>query len=114
VFTTADGDPIRPNAIRRRLHRILTAAGVARVTVYALRHTHATLLLAEGVHPKIVSERLRHSRIGVTLDTYSHVIPTMRSATTAGVDQLFGTHTLEETLEDADSKVLEPEQEFAF
>jgi integrase len=44
-----------------------------------LHHTHATLLLAEGVHPKIVQERLGHSQISLTLDTYSHVIPSLQS-----------------------------------
>ena len=41
-----------------------------------LRHTHATLLLGANVHPKVVSERLGHATVGITLDTYSHVLPT--------------------------------------
>jgi integrase len=114
VFTASDGRPIHPNEIRRQLQRMLNAAGVTRVTVHALRHTHATLLLEDGVHPKLVQERLRHSRIGVTMDTYSHVIPTLRSATTARVDRLFGTGTLDDSLDSADTEAQESEREFAF
>jgi integrase len=49
-----------------------------RFRFHDLRHTHATQLLRQGVHPKIVSERLGHSNIGITLDTYSHVLPGMQ------------------------------------
>jgi integrase len=51
-----------------------------------LRHTHATQLLRQGVHPKIVSERLGHSNIGITLDTYSHVLPGMQEDAIAAFD----------------------------
>jgi integrase len=82
--------------------------------MHGLRHSHATLLLEDGAHPKFVQERLRHSRISVTMDTYSHVIPTMRSATTAKVDHLYGTRALEEMLEEGGTETQEAEQEFAF
>ncbi len=49
------------------------------IRLYDLRHTHATLLLIAGVHPKIVSERLGHASITLTLDTYSHVLPGMQA-----------------------------------
>ncbi len=48
-----------------------------RIRFHDLRHTHATLALAAGVHPKIVSERLGHASIAITMDTYSHAIPTL-------------------------------------
>jgi integrase len=51
-----------------------------------LRHTHASHLLAEGVHPKIVMERLGHSSIGITLDTYSHALPTMQAEAAGLID----------------------------
>ena len=57
--------------------KLLTAADVKRITPHGLRHTSATLLLMAGVPAKVVSERLGHSKIGVTLDTYSHVLPSM-------------------------------------
>lgn len=55
-----------------------------------LRHTHATQLLNQGVHPKIVSERLGHSNISITLDTYSHVLPGMQEEAMAGLDASLG------------------------
>ena len=61
-------------------------AGLPGIRFHDLRHTAATLLLGEGVHPKIVSERLGHSRVGITLDLYSHVTPTMQREAAASVD----------------------------
>jgi integrase len=54
---------------------LLSQAGLPDIRFHDLRHTCATLLLTKGIHPKIVSEMLRHSSIAITLDTYSHVIP---------------------------------------
>jgi hypothetical protein len=56
----------------------LKRVGLPDIRFHDLRHTSATLLLSQGVHPKIVQERLGHSQIGVTMDTYSHVLPTMQ------------------------------------
>ena len=53
-------------------------AGVPRIRFHDLRHTHATLALQSGIHPKVISERLGHANIGVTLDTYSHAIPALQ------------------------------------
>jgi integrase len=55
-----------------------------------LRHAHATQLLASGVHPKAVSERLGHSSVAFTMDTYSAVIPSLGRAAADAADQLFG------------------------
>lgn len=55
-----------------------------------LRHAHATLMLQQGIHPKIVSERLGHASIGITLDTYSHVLPSMQAEAAEAVDAIFG------------------------
>jgi integrase len=60
-----------------------------RVRFHDLRHSHATQLLAGGVHPKIVQERLGHSSIAVTMDLYSHVSETMQSDATAKLDQAY-------------------------
>jgi integrase len=76
-----DGRSIIPNEITRQyLRPLLAAAGLPKIGAYSLRHTCATLLLAGGVNPKIVSERLGHSSIAITLDTYSHVLPGMQQA----------------------------------
>ena len=64
-------------------------AGLPHVRFHDLRHAHATLMLQQGVHPKIVSERLGHASIGITLDTYSHVLPAMQSEAARAFDELF-------------------------
>jgi integrase len=80
VFCTSEGKPLqRRNILRRHLRPILKRAGLsAELNLYSLRHSCATLLLAAGVHPKIVSERLGHASIVITLDVYSHVLPSMQ------------------------------------
>jgi integrase len=57
----------------------------ARVRFHDLRHTHASHMLASGVHPKIASERLGHSRVGITLDLYSHVVERLQEDAVARV-----------------------------
>jgi integrase len=64
-------------------------SGLPRVRFHDLRHAHATLLLCQGVHPKVVSERLGHSTVGITLDIYSHVIPGMQAEAALALDRLF-------------------------
>ncbi len=67
-------------------------AGLRRIRVHDLRHSHATILLRQGVAAKIVSERLGHASIGITLDTYSHVLPGMQREAAESIDRaLFGT-----------------------
>jgi len=78
VFLSEVGTPISADNLRRNFKLLTKKAGLPEITIHALRHTHATMLLQQGVHPKIVSERLGHSRVGITLDIYSHVIPGMQ------------------------------------
>ena len=78
VLATSVGTPLNGGNVRRAFYRIAGRAGVAPLRFHDLRHTHATLLLARGVHPKAVSERLGHASIGLTLDTYSHVLPNLQ------------------------------------
>jgi len=81
VFANSLGDPLHPEVLSKRpFHRILQAAGLPQIRMYDLRHTAATLLLAAGENPKVVSERLGHASITLTLDTYSHVLPDMQQA----------------------------------
>ena len=87
VFTNELGRPMGAANLRRRsFEPLLKCAGLPRIRFHDLRHTAATLLLGEGVHPKIVSERLGNSRVGITLDLYSHVTPTMQREAAASVD----------------------------
>jgi integrase len=66
----------------------LKRAGLPNIRFHDLRHTAATLMLKEGIHPKVVQERLGHSRISLTLDTYSHVLPSMQAEAAERLDQL--------------------------
>lgn len=73
VFTDGEGKPVRPDYLPRRLIRLAKEAGVRPIRFHDLRHTYATIALEAGEHPKVVSERLGHSTVAITLDTYSHV-----------------------------------------
>jgi integrase len=77
VYTREDGRPLHPREVTRAFSRHVLAAGVPIIRLHDLRHTHATLALAAGVHPKVVQERLGHANIAITLDTYSHAVPAL-------------------------------------
>lgn len=64
--------------------------GTLHVRFHDLRHTAATLLLAQGTHPKVVSEMLGHGSIALTLDSYSHLVPALHEQAAAAMDSLFG------------------------
>ena len=72
----------------RTFKALLKQAAVPEVRLHGLRHTAATLMLGQGVHPKIVQERLGHSQISLTLDTYSHVLPGMQDEAARRMDGL--------------------------
>jgi integrase len=78
VFCLANGRPLHPDAVTARMKRNARKAGLPWIKLHGLRHTYATLMLQAGVHPKVVQERLGHSSITVTMDTYSHAIPSMQ------------------------------------
>lgn len=93
VFTSEAGAPLHKSSLRiRSFNPILERAGVPKVRFHDLRHTAATLLLARGVHPKLVQEQLGHSQISLTLDTYSHVLPTMKKDVAAQMDAILTAH----------------------
>ena len=77
VVTDEFGGPIHPDWFSREFNRIVRSIDVPHSRLHDLRHTYATLALKAGVHPKVVSERLGHANIGVTLDLYSHVVPSI-------------------------------------
>lgn len=74
VFTREDGEPYRPDRFSDLFAQACRQAGVRRIRFHDMRHTHATVGLLAGVHPKVMQERLGHSSISVTMDTYSHVV----------------------------------------
>lgn len=86
VVAQIDGRPLQPRSITHEWTRLLAKTELPRIRFHDLRHTHATQLLAAGVHPKVASERLGHSTIGITLDLYSHVMPGMQEDAAAKVD----------------------------
>ena len=87
VFSNPDGSPLQPDGITKAFTRIVQSIGLHGVRFHDLRHTHATLMLWQGIHPKIVSERLGHSSIAITLDTYSHVLPGLQEAAAQRFDE---------------------------
>jgi integrase len=87
VVTQADGRPLQPRILTHEWVRVLSAKEKPRIRFHDLRHAHATHLLASGVHTKIASERLGHSKVGITLDLYSHVMSGMQENAAARVDE---------------------------
>jgi integrase len=88
VFTNEIGDPIRPNSIGQAFTRLVRAAGVPRIRLHDLRHSHASHLLMAGVNVKVVSERLGHASVSFTLDTYGHVMPGQQAQAAAAAAAL--------------------------
>lgn len=91
VVCQADGTLLQPRSLTHEWVRLLGKTTLPRVRFHDLRHSHATHLLASGVHPKVASERLGHSKVGITLDLYSHVMPGMQEDDAARVDDALRT-----------------------
>lgn len=87
VFADADGEPIDPSTLSHSFGKLVRRLGF-NVRFHDLRHTYATLMLAAGVHPKIVSEALGHSTVAITLDIYSHVTPGLQEAAAKQLDSV--------------------------
>lgn len=91
VFRDELGDVVNPDWFSREFARQVRLSGMPKIRFHDLRHSYATLALNAGVHPKVVSERLGHSTVGITLDLYSHVTPAIaRDAADAVAARLFG------------------------
>jgi integrase len=91
VFAREDGLPLRPEYIGTRFNRLQKRVGMKHIRLHDLRHSHATLMLTQGIPAKVVSERLGHASISITLDTYSHVLPGMgEAAAQQSADAVFG------------------------
>ncbi|MCL6443602.1 MAG: site-specific integrase [Alicyclobacillus sp.] len=97
VLACPDGSPLYPRTFDNAWYRALNRTPVPRIRFHDLRHTHASLLLAQGTHPKIVSERLGHSTITLTLDTYSHLLPGLQQRAADEFDALISTGKRENT-----------------
>lgn len=91
VFCTSIGTHLNPTRdILDQLKKLLQKAGLPDIRFHDLRHSTASLLFSEGIHPKIVQEILGHSNIRITLDTYSHMLPTMQDGAIGRLDDLLG------------------------
>jgi len=88
VFANALGQPLDGTAVTKRVQQIAQDTGLGHLRFHDLRHTAATLMLSAGTHPKVVSERLGHATINITLDTYSHVLPDLQHEAAAVIDAL--------------------------
>jgi integrase len=89
IFQTSAGTPVAPRNLLRHFYSVLDTLDVPRIRFHDLRHTAATILFSQDVHPKKVQELLGHSSIVLTLDTYSHIIPSMHSETAEKMDEVF-------------------------
>jgi len=93
VFSHYDGTPMLPNSFTHAWIKTTRRCGLNGVRLHDARHTHASLLLKQGVHPKIVQERLGHGSIQITLDTYSHVAPGLQQAAAEKFDEMLKNHS---------------------
>jgi integrase len=90
VFTTPIGTPLDGTAVTKCFHRMLDKAGLPQRRFHGLRHSSATLLLVQGVSPRVVVDVLGHSQIGLTMNTYTHVIPDLRRDAARRLEGLLG------------------------
>ena len=90
VFPSEVGTPLEERNVLRRFQAVCEANGLPRLRLYDLRHTHASLLIHEGVHPKKISERLGHSSIKLTMDTYGHLFEGSDRDSAEKMERLFG------------------------
>lgn len=89
VIRTSIGTPVSPRNLLRSFYSIIEKAQVRKIRFHDLRHTHASLLLKQGVNPKIVAERLGHANVKITLDTYSHLLPDLQKETADEFGKIF-------------------------
>jgi integrase len=88
VFAKPNGDPLHPDYFSQSLERLVAKIDLPRIRLHDLRHTHATLLIKEGIPPKVVSERLGHSSVAFTMQVYQHVLPGMQANAAATFGEL--------------------------
>ena len=90
VFATVIGTPLDPRNVSRRFGNLCRIAGIRHIRLHDLRHTCATLLLAQGVAPRVVMETLGHSGISLTMNTYTHVLPVLQRDAASKIDHVLG------------------------
>ncbi|MEE8346998.1 MAG: tyrosine-type recombinase/integrase [Dehalococcoidia bacterium] len=88
VFSTPEGKPLLPDSVTHAWIKLVRCTGLKSIRLHDARHSHASLMLKQGVHPKIVQERLGHSSISTTMDTYSHVLPSLQADAAERMERL--------------------------
>ena len=83
-----DGSPLHPDSITRKWTRFLDRNNLPRIRLHDLRHSNATALIQAGVNPRVVQQRLGHSDVNITLNTYTHVLPEMDKDAASKLDSL--------------------------
>lgn len=104
VFTSTIGTPLDQTNVLHALYRLLDRLELPRVRLHDLRHLQASLLLAAGVNAKVIQERLGHSRINVTMDTYAHLMPTLQREAADVLDILLRSNNEHDDDDDADEE----------
>lgn len=90
VFPSQVGTPLEERNVLRRFQKIYESIGLPRLRLYDLHHTHASLLIHEGVPPKRISERLGHSSVKLTMDTYGHLFDGADQESATKMEKLSG------------------------
>ena len=88
VFAHFDGKPLLPESISHAWKKLARQCGLNDIHLHSARHSMATLMLSQNTHPKVVSERLGHSGIEITLNLYSHIVPGMQQAAATKLDNI--------------------------
>ncbi len=88
VICAENGKRVFPSNLFKAFKKDVKNSGVPEITFHEMRHTHATMLIQKNINAKIISERLGHSKIGITLDTYSHVLPSMQQEVAQKIDEM--------------------------
>jgi len=90
IFSKADGQPYDPDTVTHAFAKIAKSAGLPHTRFHDLRHAHASFLIKQGIPAKVISERLGHSGISITMDTYGHLMPGMDGIAAQKFDEVFG------------------------
>ncbi len=99
VFSQMDGRPLSPDTVTANWIKLVRRAGYPGIRLHDAMHSHASILLKQNVHPKIVQERLGHASIQITLDTYSHVTPGLQRAAAEKFDEILNSRPKDEAAE---------------
>lgn len=99
VFSNIEGRPFLPDTVSHAWMKLIKKTGLEGIRLHDARHSHASLLLKQGVHPKVVQERLGHATISTTLDLYSHITPSLQQAAAEGFDKMLPSGREKETSE---------------